>query len=417
MLSETELKDWKKSNKIPSWVGKPGNITEEGYVKMQLQKDDYDLSLKELKDILKKWLELPDTKLLACYIATEANDNPLWIFIKGSSSCGKSTLLEALTGLEKIRRVDVLTKNTLASGKLNKKGKAVKDLGEELQGKRTLLIFPDLACMKTLNSDEKKAIFGQLRNLYDGFIQKDTGNGISKNYDDCHVCLLAGTTPDVEKEFSLANQLGTRQLTYKVYFPKSSRRKAKELVVENMGKKKERDREIKDAMHRFLRCHRFKETTIPKEIKEFCFEKVDEIASMRATANFESRTGRLSSEVSEEEGFRALSQLLLLYQALKSVDKNYKSENFKKIVNNIVKNSANSNRYRIYKLLKEHPDKEFTMNALKKKLILGRREITRECFVLHALGIINLKEEFNTDSLKTENIIVSFKGGHNRHDN
>lgn len=412
-ITKEEIEDWEENNKVPSYVGKDGFVSKERYIKVELQKKQNKVELKDVKKVLKKWLELPDTKyidlVLASYLATQADENPLWIFIKGSSSCGKSTIIEALDGIPHVRRVDTLTKNTLASGKLDKKGKKVKDLGEELQGKDTLLAFPDLACMKTLNSDEKKAIFGQLRNLYDEIIQKDTGNGISKKYDGCHVCLIAGTTPDIEKEFALANQLGTRQLTYKVYFPKSARRRAKQKVVNNMGKKKQRKSEVRNVIHQFLLTHNFNDVNIPVEIQEFCFDKADEISLMRATVTYEGRTGDLAGEVSEEEGFRVLTQLLLLYQALKSIDTNYRSRDFKKIVENLVRNSANPNRYRIYKELKDNPDTTYTINDLRKKLILGHKLIKRQLNVLYAMDIITLKETFDTYSNKTEKVEVQFK--------
>ena len=53
-----------------------------------------------------------------------------------------------------------------------------------------------------------------MRNLYDGYITKHTGSGVNKQYENCHVTLIAGATPMLKKEYLIHQQLGSRELIF-----------------------------------------------------------------------------------------------------------------------------------------------------------------------------------------------------------
>ena len=127
--------------------------------------NDKAITLADVYNMVRKWLYMPSTEridvILATAISLHYKGNPLWVFIVGKSGDGKTELVKALDGLPHTRKIDQLTGNTLASGK-----KGAHDLGSELTGRRTILIFTDLACLTSINKDEKKRIWGQFRTLY-----------------------------------------------------------------------------------------------------------------------------------------------------------------------------------------------------------------------------------------------------------
>ena len=150
-------------------------------------------SLENVHKTFQKWYHIPDTNnidiILATVLTYAMEGDPLWLIYYGASGDLKSSIVKSLLGLPNVKLVDNLTVNTLASGKPN-----AGDLGQELQHANTIILIPDMATLMSKNTDEKNEVWGQLRTLYDGYVNKRTGSGVNKAYEGCHVTLIGCAT-------------------------------------------------------------------------------------------------------------------------------------------------------------------------------------------------------------------------------
>lgn len=358
---------------------------------------------KTLKEVYKRvqiWLYLPDTLridvILAVAITVKDKGERLWVFFVGGSGDAKSELLRALEGLPYVRKIDQLTANTFASGKPN-----ADDLGSELQDNDILLLFSDLACLTSLNKDEKKKIWSQFRTLYDGEIYKDTGSGVKKKYDNCNVTILGCTTNQIKNEYHIHQQLGTRELLYDTEPDYRDNKTKMKKALENRSKKKEMKQELKDTLQGFLLDKKFDSNIpIPENILEFIFKKCEKLRLLRASgSSTDWRTGELDSDIEAEVTTRLVQQFSLFYQALKSLDPNYPEERYQQIIERFVKSSSQPVRYKLYEYFKKNPEWT-TIYNLHLKLKNSKIAILSQCESLWNLG--SLEKEFREESVGYE---------------
>ena len=353
------------------------------------------VSLKQVHETIKKWLYIPNTERIDVILATALSlfydGNPLWLFIIGRSGDAKTEIVRALTGLPYVRKIDQLTANTFASGR-----KDVKDLGSELVNKRTILLFSDLACLISLNKDEKKKIWSQFRTLYDGEIFKDAGSGAKKKYTNCHVVIIACVTRVIKEEHHVHQQLGTRELLYDTNANLKDNVSKMHQVFNNIGQRETMRKEIQEVIHNFIFSHKYNNNIkIPKDILEFIYNSCQKLTFLRATAPIDWYSGELSNDAETEVPTRLAEQFIVLYKALNSLENDYDPKRYKNIVENIIKSSSQPVRYKLYNIFKEQPDKWFMISDLMKKTKLGRKAIVSQCEILWNLG--SLRKEIREE--------------------
>lgn len=114
-------------------------------------------TLKDVYEVVERYLHINDKNridlILATALSNQLSGTPIWMLIVGNSGDWKSAFTRSLEGLSNCIKVDVITKNTLATGM-----KGAWDLGSELNGKSTILLFPDLAALTSINTDDKNAM-------------------------------------------------------------------------------------------------------------------------------------------------------------------------------------------------------------------------------------------------------------------
>ncbi len=393
------VKAYEKTYKIKDKM----TITKEQAIEMNKElygSEDSDIeipkSLDEVYDIVQKWLFLPNTEridlVLATALTVEDDDLSLWIFFVGGSGDAKSELLKGLEGLPYTRKIDQLTANTLASGKPD-----VKDLGSKLANKSTLLLFTDLACLTSLNKDEKKQIWGQFRTLYDGEIYKDTGSGVTKKYNNCNVSILAATTSAIKDEYHIHQQLGTRELLWDTNpDPRNNEAKMRQ-AIRNNGKKKQMRQEIRIAFQGFLSDKEYKkDIEIPDEVQNIIYKQCEKLRLLRASGNTDWKTGEVATLMEAEVTTRLVQQFCKIYRALYSLDPKYPVDRFYGIIEKFVKSCSNTVRYQIYEHFKKNND-WINPFALHQKLKVARLSIAAQCEILWYLGA--LEKEFREEQI------------------
>lgn len=364
----------------------------EGFANKEAKRRQLDLrnppkNLKEVYKRLDKWLTRYDRNMvdliLAVTLSNKAtNTKPLWLFLVGKSADGKSEIVGALKGYYNTELLDQITPNTLATGKTYK-NKKVDDLGGKLANSSHILLFSDLASLKSVNPDSKNAIWGQFRELYEGKIYKTTGNATTVKYNNCHVTLIACSTSDIKAEYTISNQLGTREFIYDIISKREDNDEKMKKALEHLEKESEMKKELRETIQGFLSTRTFnKDIKVNDETMEWMYDKCNELATFRASAQFERQTGELRNFVDEEVPTRLIQQMVLLYKSLKSLEKDYPDEKIKTIVSNIVRASGEPIRQKVYHFFKNNPGMEYHMMGLHEELHIGRQTLKKQCEVL-----------------------------------
>lgn len=169
------------------------------------------MTFDELVAIFRRWLLMPDDSLLrlitAACIAHHLPGDPVWLLILAPSGSGKTEVLRAFSGLAFIRDISRLTPKTLWSGH-----QAVTPLVKDLDQK--VIVIKELGTMLSLNKYALNEVLGQLREIYDGYLTSDYGNGRSVVWNG-RVGLVAAGVPMIERSLSLDSQLGERFLYFR----------------------------------------------------------------------------------------------------------------------------------------------------------------------------------------------------------
>lgn len=163
-----------------------------------------------------------DTAALDVTLATVTtarwDGDPLWAFLLGAPSSGKTEILrafddksEAFKGMKMTYYLSSVTPRSLISGL-----KDGKDLLPELDGKT--LIVKDFTTSLEMHREDRDALFAMLRDAFDGTFAKSFGTRGTVRYDS-RFNLLAATTGAIEEYYTVQQVLGQRFLIVRMSFP------------------------------------------------------------------------------------------------------------------------------------------------------------------------------------------------------
>lgn len=359
-------------------------------------KQNLNPTLNELYLVYKKWLWLEDTKridvVLATYLTQYLEGTPIWLIIVGNSGDGKTEQVMALSKCPNFKILHNMTSKTLVSG--NPK---VDDLAPELDKK--LVVIPDMAQLLQLSPQEKGELWGQLRDLYDGFAGKNSGAGKRASYDNLRITLIACSTPKIDSQILVHQDLGTRELIYRTE-DLSDDISLMNYAMRNESQEKKMKQELQDITFNFLKDKRI----VQKELDEDEVEQLQNIAMFvvqsRATAEWDSYSNELRNFVYPERPTRIIKQLKRMYLSLLSLEENYSKERAYGILWHIAKSSAFPLRIRIFEhfirnFINFNYIEEFTTSKISDILLIGKRSAQRELFILWNMGIITKRESLD----------------------
>jgi len=351
------------------------------------------VGLGDIHEAYKSYMYLEDDQLidviLAVAVSREQKDEKLWIIIIGASSDGKTELVKVLDDNGKTTKViKNLTAKTFVNGYVDKSKHP--DLAPKLKDKVVLL--PEMASILKLHPNEKAAVWAQLRDLYDGVAGKNSGEGVDIIYNDLNVSLIGCSTPAIDNQVLIHQDLGTREMLYRTK-PKDSE-KLMDKVVENNdnGQKKEKAKKCKELVQKFLEQRKFLNQTIDKQYLDRIKRLAGALTKLRAVADIDFSSGELNNLVYPEEPARVLGQLMVLFKALKSLDDNYSNERAMMIILKVVLSSCSEIRIRILKYLMLHKDEFIGQKKVANSMKIGNRTAYRELNTLYHLGLLLLDE-------------------------
>lgn len=138
----------------------------------------------------------------AVHLAIKLDGDPLWMYMVGAPSSGKSTLCELL-GADEINTRPLSKFTGLVSG--SRQGK---HLAPKLNNK--CVVIKDGTLLLESTPIQLQNVYGELRDIYDGSLEADYRNGVSASFSNISFGLIIGIT---EKVYSLdMSSLGERFL-------------------------------------------------------------------------------------------------------------------------------------------------------------------------------------------------------------
>lgn len=354
-------------------------------------------SLDDVHETFAKWMHVKDYDAidlsLAVALSREMEGTPLWLILVGASGAGKTEVIRPFldtTGEDNMGKTTYfmakITTKTLVSG--NPKAD---DLAPLLDKK--LIILPDMAEILSLSSDDKKQIWAQLRNLYDGFAQSDTGSQKKrKSYQNLRITLLAGSTPDIDSQILIHQSLGTRELIFRTDIEVNKDELMKR-VLENEEAERMMHDELKAAVRGFVDNHTVEKIDIPKESIVKLMRMAEFMALMRAEGKCDAYSGELMSDVTPEAPTRCLKQMKRIYVCLRNLDTTVTDERAIDIVWKLVLSNVNPIRLMMLPYIYNiEESKGVSTTQLAERLHIGKKTVLSQLHTLWNLRIINIKE-------------------------
>ena len=366
-------------------------ISPENYEKIIKEKGK--VTLKQLHDIYKNLLYVEDTKRIDIVLATALSQKlpgvPIWLIMVGPSGDMKSVQLNAIDGFN-THYLQKLTSKTLVNGFIDKSKHP--DLAPKLNGE--IVVIRDMAPLLKLNPAEKGEVWGQLRDLYDGFAGTASGQGVDVKYEGIKVTLLAASTPAIDGQILVHQDLGTRELLYRTN-GSDNRDKVMDKCLGNESCEEDITKKLREITVKFLKDTEIVRNEIPANI----ISRLKEIAMytrlMRASADLDSFENSLRCNVYPEEPTRILKQLKRLYICLMSLSDDYSSEEAIEILWKIGRSSAFQTRVEVLDYLLGSYEEKST-SAIAEALRKGKSTMQRELAILWNMRLVHCRKEETT---------------------
>ena len=349
------------------------------------------ISIELLHELYRKLYKINTTDLLdlilSIYISHHMEKfNPLWLFIVGPSSAGKTMNTDILKELPAIYPLSRVTPRTFISG-----NPGTKDGIEDMNNK--VILISDFGQFLSLRSEDKQQLWAQLREVYDGELYQEYGTGKKVKIKDIHISMIVNATNAIDNQITLFQQLGTREIMYRV---EKEELPPVELTLDTDGP--DIKKQMGEAIRSFFEQDRFKSIIFPdapETIKKEIIELSKFVSCFRASAPVDSFTGELRGEVVPEHPIRLAKTLLKTFRSLAILDNNRSPEQILKTIIRVAFSSANKNRITIFKIFLSEPDKSLNISQISRSSKLGKKTVNTELKVLHALGIMNYREELD----------------------
>ena len=223
--------------------------------------------IKEYTDVF--YIENTDIIPLICAVTAQSvvDGDPVWLWLVGGSSSGKTEVINALGGLKFVKQISTLTENTFLSGARGGAGEEEKSLLKQI--KNGCICMKDFTSILSMNNEKRQAILGQMREIFDGHFTKATGNGEPLVWKG-KINFIAGVTEAIHGDSDQFNQMGTRNLFYTL--PEQDRIKTTFRAIENQstikGKRLHLEAVFAEYITHIIGKAQKQTYTIPRDIQE-----------------------------------------------------------------------------------------------------------------------------------------------------
>ena len=202
---------------------------------------------------------------------------------------------------------------------------------------------------------------------------------------------MAASTPVIDDQLLFAAQLGTRELIYRT----DGEKDMLDMLRKNMHKEAQMGAELRGAVAAFLSVRKFAPIEVTEAEANTIFGMAKRTAVMRCDASHEWYSGELMADAVGEVPTRLFKQLLLMYQALRSLDDNYGAEQALRIVRHVARSTSLPMRVKVADYLGKRNDWPQTTSQVARELGLGKKTILRQLSVFQNLGYVEMNESLD----------------------
>lgn len=276
-------------------------------------------ALQEIKDLASEFIEYPSEAdkniidfILIPAVSLQWTQNPIWAQIIGAPGSGKTLHIELFKEHPKTVFVSRLSENTLVSGYRTEEDRDDDpSLLPQLDGK--IFIVKDFTTILQANKNERDAIVGQLRDIFDGSHSRAVGNIKGVQEYKSRFTMLLGVTPVIDQYYSINQQLGERFISYRETCTDRSALTNASIFNTIHGFQTDKMDLLRKKFHEFvnkLPMLDLKELVWTEEILERACMGSDFIALARSHARREGSSSSLSTIPTPEVGTRLASQMI-----------------------------------------------------------------------------------------------------------
>jgi hypothetical protein len=237
----------------------------------------------------------------------------LWVYLIAASGSGKTELMRLMNSWKHTYTIDELTKASLISGFKPEEG-TFGILGC-FDGKSVYV--KDMSQTLTSNKDERNAIFGTLRNVYDGYVEKGFGNVKEKTRIESKFGLNIGMTPIIDAYYTLSNQLGERFI--KIRFACEENDVLSDIFDQQTDSYLQERKRLQSKVNEFLSSVVIRQYETPTDYKDLIIGLVKFTASMRTAVYVNTEGDSISFRGEREMPSRVLNQAKKLWTILACV--------------------------------------------------------------------------------------------------
>lgn len=346
---------------------------------------------------------------------------PIWLYGIAESGGTKSAMSSILdnTSDDLVYGLDSLTEHTLVSGHIRfnlktKKHEPVKGLLPQIDGK--VLVIKDFTWILSLHPNRRKEIFGQLRTIYDGYVNVGygtTNQRLTVNLKS-GIGLIAFTTPMIDDYAVLEAILGSRFLRIR-HKTEGFQKEMEKKAMENFGFEREIYKCLGWLVYEYIRRIDWsKDFRVDDYIDDYWKERIRQLAEyvafMRSQARGQWFNGQLQAVVSEptrEVGTRLIKQFLkfgLILTVLRKKQK-FGKEEWKTLLRVAEDTIMPYTRSRILKLILKYNYKIPYVSKIAKELKTSRTHIRTTLQMMEACYIVEVKNDYATEITKDNDFI------------
>lgn len=173
------------------------------------------VNLEQIKKKYKEIFYIEDDMILdiicAVTIATKLKCDPIWLLIIGGSSSGKSELIGTLGKVPFVHQISSMTENTFLSSMRTSDGKEASLLHRI--GVNGMITMKDYTSILSMRSEKRELIVSQMREIYDGKLDKEAGNGNPQHWEG-KINWIGAVTDSVYLKEDESAGMGRRTINY-----------------------------------------------------------------------------------------------------------------------------------------------------------------------------------------------------------
>lgn len=355
-------------------------------------------TLKEINDLYKATFYLEDDVVLpflvALVVGSKMKSPPVWAYLIGPSSGGKSELIGALAKVPFVSQISDLTVNTFLSGMGGAAGSKSPSLLTRL-GPNFVVVMKDFTTILTKNEETQQAIIAQMREIYDGHIVKETGTGKTlewgtKDRPNKATFIMAST----EGIFKLQDQfaeMGTRAINY-IMEPQDRMRTTRQALL-NSGKIDEAKGRIQDMVKEFVMEKTANRPDRLPDIDEALQDEIIEVADFCALSRSSVARdfkGNKTLALSAEFPMRMAKQMMSIAQYLRYCNEGELPDEYRRVVFKVAFDSISKQRRIVIEALSQYPHAQ--VGAISKMVNYPTERVQEWIDDLNSFGIVEQAE-------------------------